>query len=77
MDVIKEYQTQCRLRQAVKSDISEQLNSGVIWMNLFAFISVIIACCSEVWIALKYTRGMTRNRLYGLNLGKCIIEKIL
>ena len=61
MDVIKEYQKQRRLRQAVKSDISEQLNSGVIWVNLFAFICVIIACCSEVWNVLKYTRGMTRN----------------
>ena len=48
MDVIKEYQTQRRLRQAVKSDISEQLNSGAIWVNLFAFICVIRACCSEV-----------------------------
>ena len=77
MDVIKEYQTERRLRQAVRSGISEQLNSGVIWVNLFASICVIIACCSEVWIVLKYTRGMTRNRLYGVNLGKGIIEKIL
>ena len=71
-DVIKEYKTGRRLRQAVLSDISDQLNTGVIWVILFAFICVIIACCSEVWIVVKYTRGMTRNWLYGLNLGKDI-----